>query len=149
SLHWAVELGDQDLIFGWPRSDVMCRMLCVKTTPRMHLFGHDGGANLANGVREIHAVGMVCTCRPCRRASPLFGPGRMTLLQERIAQVHFQDVAALPPSDLVVGPPAEHSYRTPGGAALRYSRMETPLGWSVFVTSVDGPADELDGLFAR
>jgi hypothetical protein len=149
SLRWAVELGEEDFVCGWPRNAEMCRMLCSKTTPPMHLFGHDGGANIANGIREIHAVGIVCTSRPCLRAKPLFGPGCDPFFKDRIDRVRFQDVVATPPTDLVVGPQGDHCYESPYGTRLRYSRLETALGWSVFVASVDAPSDEIDGLLAQ
>ena len=147
SIRWAAELGEHDLLFATPRSAATCRM-CGSASPPLVLFGHEGGANVANGIREVHAVGLIRTTRLCRRARPLFGPGTGAFFEERIDRLHFRDVAASPPPDLLVGPEGDHCYETPRGAALRYSRTETSLGWSVLVTSVDCPTDEVDGLFA-
>jgi hypothetical protein len=136
SLQLAMDLGEQDFVFGWPRSAVMCRMMCLKTSPPTHLFGHDGGANIANGIREIHAVGFLRTVRTCRRAEPLFGPASSPLFRDRISQLHFQNVAARAPTTLLVGPRGDHNYQTPQGLRLCYSRTETTAGWSVLVSDV-------------
>src|SRR5262249_45302567 len=136
SIRWAAELGEHDLMFGTPRSAAVCRM-CGGTSPPPVLFGHDGGANVANGIPEGHGFGLTRTSRPCKRAEPLFGPGTTAFFRERIASLCFEDVAALPPPDLLVGPRGKHYFRTPHGAGMHYCRMETSLGWSVHVSSVN------------
>jgi GNAT superfamily N-acetyltransferase len=147
SIRWAVEFGDHDLLFGTPRSSAVCRM-CGLSSPPLVLFGHDGGANVANGKREIHAVGLIRTNRSCQRAEPTFGPGIMPIFKERTAELCFHNVVSSPPQNLVIGPEGDHRYQTARGTGLHFSRMDTPLGWSILITSVECSAHAVEGLFA-
>jgi hypothetical protein len=43
-----------DILFAYPRNGSMNRILLEQVTPNMTPTGHDGGINIANGVREYH-----------------------------------------------------------------------------------------------
>jgi hypothetical protein len=45
-----------DVVVGFPRSRTMLRIATEQLEPRFLPVGHDGGINVANGIREYHAV---------------------------------------------------------------------------------------------
>jgi hypothetical protein len=149
SVRWATECGGFDLVVGYPRSAQMCRMVCGAITPPTYLFGHDGGANVAHGRRETHAIGLIPSARPCRRAAPTCGAGTRPYFRELVSRLGFRDEAPVLLPDLLVGPPGDHRYHLTAGRGLCYSRMETPLGWSALVSKATGPPGDVARLLAR
>ena len=51
----ACEMPGCDLVHGYPRNATVVRM-AARSNPPLRIVGHDGGINIANGVREYHGA---------------------------------------------------------------------------------------------
>ena len=139
-----------DIAIGFPRSDIMTRLLFKETNPPFIIVGHDGGMNIADGIREYHLLGM--SVNPYRR------PLRITPLGPTCYSSTFIDGQLLPrltfrteegsyPSADIVGPPAtDRVHARSWSLGYQYD----PDGQSLHITDLNGtdgdPEHRLDGL---
>jgi hypothetical protein len=143
----ALQRPDCDLVVGYPRSAVMCRMV-AETQPSMGLFGHDGGANVALGRREYHALGLIGRAREVVRVPPPASPGNHPPVTALATWLGFREEAGPYPPDVIVGPPGPCRFASDRGR-LDYDVMATSLGLSVHLTAAQAGPGGLDRLVAR
>ncbi|MBI4146825.1 GNAT family N-acetyltransferase [Candidatus Woesearchaeota archaeon] len=117
-LQTAFHRPDCDMVFGYPRSDLMKRLL-EKTTPPIAVVGSDGGMHIVSGVREEHLMCFVYnphkTLSRVVPQNPLYGKSRE--LTRLVEQFDLETNIGQYPARLIVGPAAERSYES------RYGRV--------------------------
>ncbi len=139
-----------DLVMGYPRSETITRLLFKEDNPPFIIIGHDGGMNIADGIREYHLLGM--SVNPSRQPlritalgptcySPTFIEGHL------IPRLNFRTQEGVYPRVDIAGPPAAcraHAH------AWSIGYLYDPDGQSLQITDLDGPTDDpdrrLDGL---
>ena len=139
-----------DLAIGFSRNDAMTRLVLKETNPPFIIIGHDGGMNIANGVREYHLLGMsVNPNRRPLRITPL-GPTyySSTFIDgQLIPRLTFQiRQGVYPPIDIVGPATASRAHVRSWSIGYQYD----PDGQSLQITDLGGPLDDperrLDGL---
>ncbi len=141
-----------DLVVGYPRSDIMTRLLFKETTPPFIIVGHDGGMNVADGVREYHLIGM--NVNPNRQPLRIVPAGptcySSTFIEgQLLPRMTFLRQEGTYPKVDIVGPTPDCRIRS---CTWSMGYQYDPDGQSLQITDLDGEMDEperrLDALAA-
>jgi hypothetical protein len=140
----ACQRADCDLLFGFPRNRSMARILARLVEPPLLPIGHDGGMNIAHGVREYHLVSLAFNRD--RRILRLV-PSHNTIAHSRwiteqlLGAFSFDtQIAAYPPA-YIVGPASPQQARI-GSSAFTYCYNPADLSGALQITNLtDTSAD--------
>ncbi|PON11767.1 hypothetical protein C2W62_43100 [Candidatus Entotheonella serta] len=131
-----------DLVVGYPRSDVMTRLLFKEMSPPFIIVGHDGGMNVADGMREYHLIGM--NVNPHHQPLRIIPPGptcySTTFIEGQLLPrltFHTRE-EAYPPADIVGPSIASRAHSRSWSIGYQYD----PGGESLQVTDLDGQMDD-------
>jgi hypothetical protein len=140
----ACQRADGDLLFGFPRNRSMARILSHLVEPPLLPTGHDGGMNIANGVREYHLVSLAF---PRDRRIRRLVPSHNTIAHSRwiteqlLRAFSFDTQTAAYPPAYIVGPASPQQARI-GSSAFTYCYDPVDLSGALQITSLtDASAD--------
>jgi GNAT superfamily N-acetyltransferase len=129
---------DFDLAFGFPRSLSMYRLVSERLMPSFVCTGHDGGLNIAGGLREYH----LATVGNARSSLTHVVPRTNTIAHSDFVQqaifskLPFSRVAAEYPPELIVGPPGESAARLVA-TRIHYRFDEGSTSKPLHITAID------------
>jgi hypothetical protein len=139
-----------DLVFAAPRSHGIYLMIRhVLETPAV-LLGHDGGMQVAHGIREYH---LFCVTRdPNRMFSRVIPPGCSIakapfIIDQIVSPLALTTEVGEYPSRAIVGPPSAQRAEV-DGCILRYDHDAASPSQSLQVTSVSARAADADRVVA-
>ena len=140
----ACQRADGDLLFGFPRNRSMARILAHLVEPPLLPTGHDGGMNIAHGVREYHLVSLGF---PRDRRIRRLVPSHSTIAHSRLITEQllgafaFDTQTAVYPPAYIVGPTSPHQARI-GSSVFTYCYDPADLSGALQITTLtDASAD--------
>jgi hypothetical protein len=147
---------DIDLGFGFPRSLTMYRLISERVAPPSICTGHDGGLNIANGLREYHLATVTNLASAFIHVIPR---SNQIAHSDFVRSTVFCPLALSPavcdyPPDLVVGP-SEGATTVVQHTRVRYRFDQLSPARALQITALDSGADpetvhhDLEAFLAR
>ena len=110
SLEQAFQHLDSPFVIGFPRTHSMLQLISKGINYPIEIMGHDGGLNIANGIREYHLITLTFNRNTNhRRIIPQNNDGTVSSLidNNQFEKISFDISTEVYPSQFIVGPESD------------------------------------------